>query len=178
MKNVILIVNLILFSNIFGMRDQDNEWFEAVRWHDIEKVDQMMKDGINPNIRTRDGSEETALMIALKNGSSSLVKYLIRKDEMNCKDIVNLLTMWKNSGRKLSDQFIQNRFGNMVDINARSRSGMTALMYACGHPLHEYRLLFLLTFLLYIQYCVVDYDNYQNHKIYRKYRKQYVHKHT
>lgn len=133
MKNVILIVNLILFSNIFGMRDQNEEWFEAVRGPNIEKVDQMMKDGINPNIRTRDHPKKTALMIASENKSSNLVEYLIRKNDMNCEDIVNLLTLWKNSGRKLNDQFIQNRFRNMVDINARDSNGKTVLMYACGH---------------------------------------------
>lgn len=52
---------------------------EAVRKDDVAAVEKLLGKGVNPNVRTRsgDGNEETALMIAARNGYLDIVRTLV-----------------------------------------------------------------------------------------------------
>jgi len=101
-----------------------NDWFAAINSNDYEKVDILINNGIDINIRDKD--KNTALIIGVKTKNKKLIERLF---DISNVQIFNLLYAWKK--HQLTEQYIKKwRIQNIPNINAKNNNDETAISLA------------------------------------------------
>jgi len=111
---------------------QNSQWFDAASSGNIKELNKIIKSGINLNIKNDDG--KTALILAAEEGLSNVVIFLLG---INNENVLDLVIEWKKKDHDLNNEYIKQWKNNWIttDINAKDKTGKTALLYAVkeGH---------------------------------------------
>ena len=115
----------LLSASIFGMENQNKEWFNAAKTGNLAEIRRMVKNGFDINVR--DKLDDTVLTIAARAGNSKIVEYLLETKYRAGLRLVNTRKVRQPWDDKQLSNF-KNRLG--LNVEARNCWGGTALMVA------------------------------------------------
>ena len=132
----IFLLSFILFGNVIGS-EIDNTFDYRLLSTDIKKVQKAINEGANVNAVARNGSGNTALIMAAKNNNIEVAKLLIEKgaylDVKNEDDNTALMS----ASRRGCFEIVKLLIEAGAKFNIQNNFGYTALMLAAANNRQE-----------------------------------------
>jgi ankyrin repeat protein len=122
-------VGALVLAPLPATADAFNEYFEAVKRDDAEKVRELLQRGLDPNL-IEEQRYDTGLILALREGSMKVFRLLMNSPDINLEakarngDTALMIAAYKNNKEAAQALLARN-----VQVN---RPGWTALHYAAS----------------------------------------------